>query len=77
MKGIRRYFEESANVYTFDSSEDGNTILLYAEGPRDRPGTTSPDRKAWHRLHRHRAAALLTTTRPRHSHQLQGATARN
>ncbi len=37
MKGIRKYFEESANVYTFDSSEDGKAILLYVEGPRDPP----------------------------------------
>jgi dipeptidyl aminopeptidase/acylaminoacyl peptidase len=41
MTGIRKYFEESANVYTFDSSEDGNSILLYVEGPRDPPVTTS------------------------------------
>ena len=37
MKGIRKYFEESANVYTFDSSDDGKSILLYVEGPRDPP----------------------------------------
>lgn len=38
MKGIRKYFEESANVYTFDSSEDGTAILLFVEGPREPPG---------------------------------------
>jgi dipeptidyl aminopeptidase/acylaminoacyl peptidase len=38
MKGIRKYFEESANVYTWQSSEDGKSMLLYVEGPRDPPG---------------------------------------
>jgi len=38
MKGIRRYFEESANVYTWDTSEDGKSMLLFVEGPRDPPG---------------------------------------
>jgi dipeptidyl aminopeptidase/acylaminoacyl peptidase len=38
MKGIRKYFEESANVYTWETSEDGKSILLYVEGPRDPPG---------------------------------------
>jgi len=38
MKGIRKYFEESANVYTWDSSEDGKSMLLYVEGPREPPG---------------------------------------
>ena len=37
IKGIRKYFEESANVYTYDSSEDGKSMLLYVEGPRDPP----------------------------------------
>jgi dipeptidyl aminopeptidase/acylaminoacyl peptidase len=37
MKGIRNYFDESANVHTFDSSDDGKSILLYVEGPRDPP----------------------------------------
>ena len=75
MKGIRRYFEESANVYIFDSSEDGNTILLYVEGPREPPGVLHlPDRKAWHRLHRHRTAGPAHDDAPaRHGHQLQGA----
>ena len=67
MKGMRKYFEESANVYTCDSSEDGNTILLYVEGPRDPPGYYYlPDRQARHRAHRHRTARRCsTTTRPR------------
>ncbi len=38
MKGIRKYFEESANVYTWETSEDGKSILLFVEGPRDPPG---------------------------------------
>jgi hypothetical protein len=38
MKGVRRYFEESANVYVYDSSEDGKSILFYVEGPRHPPG---------------------------------------
>jgi dienelactone hydrolase len=38
MKGVRKYFEESANVYTWDTSEDGKAMLLYVEGPRDPPG---------------------------------------
>jgi len=38
MKGIRKYFEESANVYTWETSEDGKAMLLYVEGPRDPPG---------------------------------------
>jgi dipeptidyl aminopeptidase/acylaminoacyl peptidase len=37
MKGLRRYFAESANVYTFDTSEDGAAMLLYVEGPHDPP----------------------------------------
>ena len=37
MKAIRKFFEESANVYIYESSEDGNTIVLYVEGPRDPP----------------------------------------
>lgn len=37
MNGIRRYFADSANVYTFDSTEDGTAMLLYVEGPRDPP----------------------------------------
>ncbi|HEU5137609.1 MAG TPA: S9 family peptidase [Steroidobacteraceae bacterium] len=37
MKGVRKYFEESANVYTWNTSEDGKSILLWVEGPRDPP----------------------------------------
>lgn len=37
MKALRKYFEESANVYTWESSEDGKSILLLVDGPRDPP----------------------------------------
>ena len=37
MQALRRYFAESANIYSLDSSEDGTSILLYVEGPRDPP----------------------------------------
>jgi dienelactone hydrolase len=37
MRGLRKYFEESANVAVYDASEDGRTILLFVEGPRDPP----------------------------------------
>jgi dienelactone hydrolase len=37
MRGLRKFFEESANVYVNDASEDGKTILLFVEGPRDPP----------------------------------------
>jgi len=38
MKGVRKYFEESANVYTWETSEDGKSMLLRVDGPRDPPG---------------------------------------
>ena len=37
MRAIRGFFDDSANVYVADSSEDGRTILLYVEGPEDHP----------------------------------------
>jgi dipeptidyl aminopeptidase/acylaminoacyl peptidase len=37
MKGVRKYFKDSANVYVYDSSEDGQTLLLFVEGPSDPP----------------------------------------
>lgn len=37
MQGVRRYFSESANVSVAEASEDGNTILLYVEGPSVAP----------------------------------------
>jgi dipeptidyl aminopeptidase/acylaminoacyl peptidase len=66
MRGIRKYFEESANVYTFDSSEDGNTILLYVEGPRDPPGyyIYLTEKRGIDSIGTERRA-LLTMTRPR------------
>jgi pimeloyl-ACP methyl ester carboxylesterase len=38
MRGLRKYFEETANVYVYDVSQDGKSFLLYVEGPRDPPG---------------------------------------
>ncbi len=37
MKGIRKFFDENANVYVTDSSQDVQTILLYVEGPSQTP----------------------------------------
>jgi dienelactone hydrolase len=37
MKGVRKFFKDSANVYVTDASEDGGTLLLYVEGPSDAP----------------------------------------
>jgi len=66
MKGIRKYFEESANVYTYDSSEDGKTILLFVEGPRDPPGyyIYLTEKRAIDSIGTERQA-LLSATRPR------------
>jgi dipeptidyl aminopeptidase/acylaminoacyl peptidase len=66
MKGIRKYFEESANVYTFDSSEDGKSILLYVEGPRDPPAyyIYLTEKKGIDTIGAVRKA-LLTAARPR------------
>lgn len=38
MRGLRKYFEESANVYAHDSAEDGQSIVLFVEGPGHPPG---------------------------------------
>jgi dienelactone hydrolase len=37
MKGIRKYFKDSANVYVVDSSDDNQVLLMYVEGPSDPP----------------------------------------
>ena len=37
IRALRRFFEETANVYVYDSAQDSNTLLLYVEGPRDPP----------------------------------------
>jgi len=37
MRGLRKYFDESANVYIVDTSQDENTILLRVDGPSDPP----------------------------------------
>lgn len=38
MRGLRKYFAESANLYVFDASEDNKNFLLYVEGPGEPPG---------------------------------------
>lgn len=35
MRGVRKFFHETANVYVTDSSDDDNTMLLYVKGPSD------------------------------------------
>jgi dienelactone hydrolase len=37
IRALRRFFEETANVYVYDASQDSQTLLLYVEGPRDPP----------------------------------------
>jgi dipeptidyl aminopeptidase/acylaminoacyl peptidase len=37
MRGLRKYFAESANLYIFDSSEDNKNFLLFVEGPGEPP----------------------------------------
>jgi dipeptidyl aminopeptidase/acylaminoacyl peptidase len=37
MKGVRKYFKDSANVYVVDSSDDNRVLLLFVEGPSDPP----------------------------------------
>ena len=37
MKGLRKFFAESANVTVTDSSDDLKTLLLYVEGPDEAP----------------------------------------
>jgi dipeptidyl aminopeptidase/acylaminoacyl peptidase len=37
MRGLRKYFEESANVNIFDASQDEKNFLLHVEGPKDPP----------------------------------------
>jgi dipeptidyl aminopeptidase/acylaminoacyl peptidase len=37
MRALRKFFDDAANVYVVDSSEDNETILLYVEGPHDAP----------------------------------------
>jgi dienelactone hydrolase len=33
MRGLRKYFQDAANVYVSDISRDSNTLVLYVEGP--------------------------------------------
>lgn len=37
LRGLRKFFDESANVYIRESSSDGNALLLYVDGPSDPP----------------------------------------
>lgn len=37
MRGVRKYFDDSANVYVYDTSEDEKVLILYVEGPHDPP----------------------------------------
>ena len=37
MRGLRKYFQETANLYVHDSSDDGTNFVLYVEGPHDPP----------------------------------------
>jgi acetyl esterase/lipase len=37
MRGLRKFFQENANVTVHDASEDGKSILLFVEGPHDPP----------------------------------------
>lgn len=37
LNAVRRFFDNSANVYVADSSDDNETLLLYVEGPSSPP----------------------------------------
>jgi dipeptidyl aminopeptidase/acylaminoacyl peptidase len=37
IRAVRRFFENTANVYVYDTAQDSQTLLLYVEGPRDPP----------------------------------------
>jgi dipeptidyl aminopeptidase/acylaminoacyl peptidase len=37
MRGVRKYFDNSANVHVFDASEDQKVLILHVEGPHDVP----------------------------------------
>lgn len=37
MKGVRRFFKDSADVYVVDSDDAERTLVLYVEGPSDPP----------------------------------------
>jgi len=37
MRGVRKFFKDSANVYVVDSSDDNQVLLLFVEGPSDAP----------------------------------------
>ena len=37
MRGLRKFFDESVNLYVFDNSQDEKNFLLYVEGPSEPP----------------------------------------
>jgi dipeptidyl aminopeptidase/acylaminoacyl peptidase len=37
LKGLRKFFAQSANVYVIDSSDNNDTLVLFVEGPNDPP----------------------------------------
>ncbi len=37
MRGLRKYFDQTANVYVVDASDDGNVLLLSVNGPAEPP----------------------------------------
>jgi dienelactone hydrolase len=37
MRGIRKYFEDAADVRVYDSSDDQKVLILYVEGPHEPP----------------------------------------
>jgi fermentation-respiration switch protein FrsA (DUF1100 family) len=37
LRGLRKYFQESANVTLYDSSDDAKVLLLHVEGPSEPP----------------------------------------
>jgi acetyl esterase/lipase len=37
MKGVRKFFNEQANVYVYESAQDNSAFILYVEGPSDPP----------------------------------------
>jgi dienelactone hydrolase len=37
MRGIRKYFDDAADVRIYDTSEDQKVLVLYVEGPQDPP----------------------------------------
>ena len=68
MKALRKFFNDSANVTTWETSEDGKAMLLRVDGPRDPPGfyLYEVDKKNIEQIGTVRKA-LEDTVRPRSS----------